>query len=91
MTTAVPTTRPPGEGWLIWCRNVYGYVEVETWRKGSHETGLVDPRAMHPATNVYGLYWRPAGPQLTQEAMKHWVLFGTALPADKAADRKARK
>ena len=60
------------EGWRCWCGdtscvllNGYGpgsYVEVEVWREGWEESELVDPRKLPPSTNVYGLWWRAAGP-----------------------------
>lgn len=75
MTTSVPTTRPPGDGWATWSNpfgfdraEPYDYAEVETWREGSAETGLLDPHNCNPYMNVAGLYWRPAGPKLTERA-----------------------
>jgi hypothetical protein len=76
MSASVPTTAPPGEGWQHWGRSAYGYVEVEIWREGWRETKTVDPRRMHPATNVNGLHWRPAGDVLTERSMLRWALFG---------------
>jgi hypothetical protein len=75
MSTSVPTTQPPGKGWRRW-DNPYGvsrsepydYVEVEVWREGYQETVLIDPHNCNPFMNVVGLYWRPAGPPLTEQA-----------------------
>jgi hypothetical protein len=74
MSTLVPTTRPPGDGWLEWINphrisrpEPYDYTEVEVWRRGDQSTTLLDPHRMRPETNVAGLYWRPAGPSLTEE------------------------
>lgn len=86
MSASVPTTAPPGEGWKLWSLPMqnrapgyvhpYAYVEVEIWRKGWRETKTVNPRVMHPATNVIGLHWRPAGDRLTGNAMLRWALYG---------------
>ena len=71
--SSVPTTKPPGKGWSPWVntygRNTdspYNYVEVETWRKGWHETNLQVPES-HPLQNAVGLWWRPAGPKRSPE------------------------
>lgn len=71
MRTSVPQTKPPrGGGWRQWCNAIhetpYDYVEVETWREGWTETGLQEPEA-NPMQNVYGLWWRPAGPKRSPE------------------------
>lgn len=75
MNTSVPTTRPPGDGWLTWSnpygtarREPYDYAEVEVWREGFTQTHLQDPHNCNPYMNVQGLYWRPAGPLLTEKA-----------------------
>jgi len=75
MTTSVPTTKPPGEGWTEWANRFgldrpepYDYAEVETWRAGWQQTGLEDPHNCNPYMNAIGLYWRPAGPKLTEQA-----------------------
>jgi hypothetical protein len=77
MTTSVPTTKPPGDGWMLWSdpyagfhgvprKTPYDYVEVETWRSGWTGTSLQEPEA-HPMMNANGLYWRPAGPERSPE------------------------
>ncbi len=77
MKASVPSTKPPGDGWKSWDHgNPYSYSEVETWRRGRMETNLCNPRDMHPLTNVFGLFWRPAGPQLTPEAYVAWRVLG---------------
>jgi hypothetical protein len=68
------TDVPPGDGWSIWI-DPYGmrpfdqsptYVMmlggcVEIWRHGwGNETHFATEQSLHPATNVAGLYWRPA-------------------------------
>lgn len=69
MTTSVPTTKPPGDGWLPWScgpRSPYDYVELELWREGWYDTSLQPPCA-NPMMNAVGLYWRPSGPKITDE------------------------
>ena len=73
MTTSVPTTRPPGKGWLPWINSYgidrpepYDYAEVETWREGWTVPHLGVP-GDNPEMNAVGLYWRPAGPALTEQ------------------------
>ena len=75
MTTSVPQTKPPGTGWVSWQnpyaikrREPYDYAEVEAWREGWSETKLIDPHDCNPLMNIANLYWRPAGPALTEEA-----------------------
>ena len=77
---SVPCTKPPGKGWKPWrCYSSeapYDYAEVETWRPFDRETRLVDPANMHPAINVYNLYWRPASDKLTEtERLKRSMLM----------------
>jgi hypothetical protein len=35
------------------------YAGIEIWRHGWLEPVVVEPRTLHPAMNVAGLYWRP--------------------------------
>ena len=75
--TSVPTTRPPGNGWKLWgvgSASPYDYAEVEIWRNGWYETILQPPRA-NPMMNAYGLYWRPAGPMLTDAERLRQAVF----------------
>lgn len=75
--TSVPTTRPPGKGWLPWgvgSGSPYDYAEVELWRAGWRKTSLQHPRA-NPMMNANGLYWRPAGPMLTPDERMRQALL----------------
>ena len=72
MLTSVPQTHPPGDGWHDWCWfSPWGpysaYHLVEIWRRGWRDTQLTNPHAMHPMTNVAGLWWRAPGPRLEPE------------------------
>lgn len=40
----------------------YDYSEIELWREGWDSPQLIDPARMHPAMNVFDLWWRPSGP-----------------------------
>lgn len=74
--TSVPTTHPPGKGWLPYVGSNPSppdYVEVELWRAGWRSTQLSVP-GENPWMNVYGLYWRPAGPMLTEKARDEWLI-----------------
>jgi hypothetical protein len=63
--TGVATTRPP-EGFRAWVDpyqlpgpRPQHFKIVEVWQRGATETYLCEPAKMHPAQNVWGLYWRP--------------------------------
>lgn len=68
------TTEPPGDGWSLWL-DPYGvrpfaqsptYAmlnggSVEIWRVDwGNDTHFATEHTLHPATNVAGLWWRPA-------------------------------
>jgi hypothetical protein len=65
--SSVPTTKPP-PGFMRWA-NPYGpmpdeprprhFEFVEVWYPGVMAPKAIDPRNIHPATNVAYWYWRP--------------------------------
>ena len=72
MTTSVPTTKPPGEGWRLFCGGAkispFDYVEVEFWRKGWRGVAVGSAYTLPQTFNVANLWWRPAGLMMTREA-----------------------
>lgn len=68
------TDEPPGDDWRLWLDPsgmrpfdqsptyaMLGGGCVEIWRSGwGNETHFATSQSLHPATNVAGLYWRPA-------------------------------
>lgn len=76
MITSVPQTAPPFRGakrWRDWCYEspALTHTLVEVWRRGWDDAETIDIRAMHPATNVAGLYWCPLSePELEPEARR---------------------
>lgn len=63
--TSVPTTRPP-DGFRQWS-DPYGiggprphhFEFVEIWYPFITRRPIIDPRTVHPVTNVAPWYWRP--------------------------------
>lgn len=63
---APPQPRPPGDDWRQWCvvseedlMILYSADAVEAWYPTWPEPQIIHPRSLHPAANVYNLWWRP--------------------------------
>jgi hypothetical protein len=56
---SVPITKIPSgmRQWAHWTPPL-GTETVEIWREGWMDTCVVALQDIHPAMNVYGLYWR---------------------------------
>lgn len=60
----------------------YDFDLVDIRRGDDGEISTIDARKMHPATNVFGLYWRPARSQRIAAQVSELL---TASKAQKAA------
>jgi hypothetical protein len=83
--TSVPQTDPPGDraSWHDWCNwgyprreddpSPYQHTYVEAWRREWQAVEVLRVRDMHPAMNVWNLWWRPLQrPKLEPEATNGW-------------------
>lgn len=59
LSGSAPAARLPGDGWREWLtERPYAHRSVEIMREEWPCPYTIDPRRLHPLTNVAGLWWR---------------------------------